>query len=156
MKNSLPLPHELVVIGSTDCVDFPEFKLEDIPCKIDTGAAISALHCHDVQLREVDGETQITFQLLDPAHEAYRNETFHTANFKERVIKNSFGQSEVRYSIRTRVKLFNRTIKAEFTLSDREQMRYPVLLGKRLLKNKFLVDVSLNNLSHNLKNQSQQ
>lgn len=145
------LERPLLVIGSTDRVDFPEFKLEDIPCKIDTGASISAIHCHHVKLVEENGITQVSFMLLDPSHEAYQQMVFKTTNFKERMIKNSFGSTECRYSIRTTIRLFGRTIRAEFTLSDRENMRYPVLLGKRLLKNRFLVDVSRDNLNFNRK-----
>ncbi len=153
MKKNIAKP--IVIIGTTDVIDFPEFKLENIDCKIDTGANTSAIHCHRVKLHEQNGKQFISFRLLDPKHPAYQKITFTSYDFKEKVIKNSFGQSEFRYSIKTEVVLFGRKIKTEFTLADREQMRFPVLLGKRLLKRGFLVDVSKKDLSLQQKNQVQ-
>ena len=145
-----------IIIGTTDAIDFPEFNMENIGCKIDTGANTSAIHCHRVQLHDENGKQYISFRLLDPKHPSYQKITFVSHDFKEKVIKNSFGQSEFRYSIKTEVVLFGRKIKTEFTLADREQMRFPVLLGKRLLKRGFLVDVSKKNLSlqHKYKTQN--
>lgn len=141
-----------LLIGTVDKIDFLEFNLKDIDCKIDTGANTSAIHCHKVQLHEKEGKSFISFQLLDPKHPAYQSITFSSYDFKEKIIKNSFGQTEYRYSIKTDIVLFGKKIKTEFTLADREQMRYPVLLGKRLLRRGFLVDVSQKNLSFTQKN----
>ena len=139
------------IIGSTDKVDFPELLLEDVACKIDTGARTSAIHCHHVRLIEKNGEEYLAFKLLDPQHPSYQKKTFKVKDFSERKIRNSFGQSEYRYVIKTTVKIFDEEVVAEFTLADRERMRYPVLLGKTFLKGKFMVDVSRNNLSHKYK-----
>ncbi|UZR98684.1 ATP-dependent zinc protease family protein [Chondrinema litorale] len=141
-----------LVIGSLDKVDFPDLNLFDIPCKIDTGAETSAIHCHKVKLIERQGKEIITFYLLDPDHPQYNGIEFSSENFREKRIKSSFGHTEYRYVIKSRIRLFGKIIKVDLTLSDREQMKYPVLLGKKLLKNKFLVDVSQKNLSYNLKN----
>ena len=59
-------------------------------------------------------------------------------------------QIEKRYIIKTIVKIGPKRIKAIISLSDRAKMRYPVLIGRKLLKNRFVVDVSeLNYLSLN-------
>jgi hypothetical protein len=57
----------------------------------------------------------------------------------------------MRYVIKTKVTLFGKTFKTEFSLADRQQMRYPVLLGRKLLRNRFIVDVSLENVSFSQK-----
>ncbi|MFP4089777.1 MAG: ATP-dependent zinc protease [Cyclobacteriaceae bacterium] len=139
------------VIGTRDRVDLPEFSLLDLPCKIDTGAETSAIHCHRVRMIEVNGVDTISFCLLDPSHEAYNHKEFRTSNFKEKKIKSSFGHSEFRYSIKCKITLFGETFPAEFTLADRVRMKYPVLLGKKLLKNRFVVDVAKTDLSYQLK-----
>jgi len=144
------------IIGTKDRIDLPEFGLYDLPCKIDTGAETSSIHCHRVRLLEVDGQEIISFRLLDPLHEAYNNHEYRTSRFNEKKIKSSFGQSEYRYSIKCKVLLFGETFSAEFTLADRVRMKYPILLGKRLLKNRYLVDVSKLNLSYQLKMESDQ
>lgn len=144
------------IIGTRDRIDLPEFKLYDLPCKIDTGAETSAIHCHRVRLMEVDGKEMISFLLLDPSHEAYNNHEYRTTHFKEKKIKSSFGHLEYRYSIKCKVQLFGETFSAEFTLADRVRMKYPILLGKRLLKNRYLVDVSKLDLSYQLKSETDQ
>src|SRR6218665_96552 len=60
-------------------------------------------------------------------------------------IKNSFGETENRYIIKTIVKIGRKRIKSVISLTDRGTMRYPVLIGRKLLKNRFIVDVSLLN-----------
>jgi len=146
---------EKKIIGTRDHIDLPEFDLFDLPCKIDTGAETSAIHCHSVRLIEINGVECISFRLLDPSHEAYNNHEFHTSNFKEKKIRNSFGISEYRFSIKCQVVLFGEKFIADFTLADRVRMRYPILLGKRLLKNRFLVDVSKVDLSYKLKKEKE-
>lgn len=138
-------------IGSLDCADFPEFNLLDIPCKIDTGAQTSAIHCHRIRLIEVEGKEIIAFKLLDPSHRNYNDKEYRTSEFNERKIRSSSGHAEYRYVITTDIILFGKTFKTEFTLADREQMKYPVLIGRRLLKDSFVVDVAKKNLSYKTK-----
>lgn len=138
---------EKKIIGTVDVIDFPQFGFEDVPCKIDTGAQTSSLHCTKVRVVEKDGLEFLTFRVLDPSHEQYSKQKFVFEQFEERKIKNSFGNYEYRYVIRAKVRLFGKTRTAEFTLADRERMRYPVLLGKRLLSGHYLVDVSQRNLN---------
>ena len=136
-----------IIIGARDKIDLPEFNLLDLPCKVDTGAATSAIHCYKVQLREINGKEIISFRLLDPSHEAYNGKEFRTSNFKEKKITSSSGHSEYRYVITSKIVLFGRELETEFTLADRLQMRYPVLLGRKLLRRRFVVDVALKDLS---------
>ncbi len=144
-----------VVIGTEDRIDLPELDLFDLPCKIDTGAETSAIHCHYIKMIERNGEDMISFRLLDPDHPEYDGKVYSFKDFDERRVKNSFGQSEFRYVIRTIIIIFGKKINAQFTLADRSQMRFPVLLGKRLLKNRFLVDVSLKDVSFQFKQLNQ-
>lgn len=144
------------VLGTRDKIDLPEFNLFNLPCKIDTGAETSSIHCHRVRLLEINGQETISFRLLDPKHEAYNNKEFRTTRFNEKKIRSSFGQSEYRYSIKCKVVLFGESFYADFTLADRVRMKFPVLLGKRLLKNRYLVDVSKLDISYKLKTDSDQ
>ncbi len=130
-----------IIIGRRETVDFPELKLFGIVAKIDTGAYTTALHCHDI--REEKGV--LFFKLLDPTHPEYNNQELSFKEYKQKEIKNSFGEVENRYIIKTFVKIGRKKIKAVISLSDRAHMRYPVLIGRKLLKNRFIVDVSLIN-----------
>lgn len=142
---------EPLLIGASDHIDLPEFGLYNLACRIDTGAATSAIHCHNVQLVEKMGLPAVSFMLLDPEHPSYQEKVFYSFDFKEKIIKNSFGQIEKRFSIKTVLLLFGRKFKTEITLADREAMKYPVLLGRKLLRKGFLVDVRLKDLSYRQK-----
>ncbi|MBD2753155.1 ATP-dependent zinc protease [Spirosoma sp. BT704] len=138
----------------TDLVDFPDLELFDVQAKVDTGAYTSALHCKDVQVKRTGLRKKLSFWLIDKTGEPARQ--FYSDKFSQRMIRNSFGVAELRYVITTRIVLFGRTIRAEFTLADRDQLKNPVLLGRKLLRNRFIVDVSQKNLSYQEKVTSQQ
>lgn len=147
MKPKKPKTKQL--IGMTDLVDFPDLDLYNIQAKVDTGAFTSAIHCKDVQLMTTDNKTSLYFLLIDKTGQPSR--PFYVDQFRQRIIRNSFGVAEKRFVIKTRIVLFGRRINAEFTLADREQLKNPVLLGRKLLRNRFIVDVSQKNLSYQLK-----
>lgn len=147
MKSRTPKTKQ--VIGMTDVIDLPDLELSNVPAKIDTGAYTSALHCKEVQLVKEGNATKLSFYLIDPAQPLPKR--IYSDNFTQKMIRNSFGHAEMRYVIKTRIMVFGRIIRAEFTLADRERMRYPILIGRKLLRNRFIVDVSLNNLSYETK-----
>ncbi len=131
------------VIGRTVLVDLPKLGFTGIPAKTDTGAYYCSLHCHLINVKMEGGKEILCFNLLDPSHPEYRERVIHFKRFKEKMIKNSFGDTEKRYLIRTAIRINGRRIKAWISLTDRGNMKYPMLLGSRLLRNKFVVDVSL-------------
>ena len=139
------------VIGRRDRIDLPQFGLNDIEAKVDTGAYGCALHCHHIEVIEKDGKDVLSFQLLDPSHPEYEDKIYHTSNFRDKKVKNSGGSTENRYTIKTEVIIFNKKRKVEFSLTDREKMKFPVLLGRKFLTKSFLVDVREKDLSYKLK-----
>ncbi|MBT7994489.1 MAG: peptidase, partial [Bacteroidetes bacterium] len=129
-----------LTIGRKDKADFPELKLTNISCKIDTGAYTSTIHSHDIKEIIIDGEKYIEFQLLDPSHPKYREEKLKTKNFTKKNIKNSFGITEERFVIKTIIKIFENEYPIELSLSERSDMKNPILIGRTLLNNRFIVD----------------
>ena len=134
-------------IGRRELVDFPELELEEIEAKIDTGAYTSAIHCHNIREEYERGRPVIKVELLDPSHPAYNDKTLTFREFELRDIRSSFGDVQERYVIQTTIRLFGRDLTAFFSLTDRSDMRYPVLIGRTLLQGNFVVDVSRKNLS---------
>lgn len=143
MKNKT----EKTIIGRKDRVDFPKLKLFNIDAKIDTGAYTTAIHCNNVVTKTVSSKKYVVFQLLDPSHPDYNHREIKLPLEKVKRVKNSFGQSEKRFIVKTDIVLFGERIEIEMSLSDRAKMQYPVLIGRKLLNNKFIVDVSKVNLS---------
>ena len=136
-----------LVIGRREKVDFPNLKLYDMDAKIDTGAYTSAIHCDSVRTVRKNGRRYVRFRLLDPSHPAYEEKEIRKPLLARRKIKNSFGQTEFRYIIKTKISLFGHDHDIELSLSDRSKMEYPILLGRKFLMKKFVVDVSRFNLS---------
>ncbi len=139
------------LIGSTDKIDLPEFGLENIACKIDTGAYTSTMHCSNVYLLEKNEQTYLCFRLYDPKFGITTRKQYRFLDFKEKAVRSSNGITDYRYSIRTVIIVFGKKYKTEFTLSYREKMRFPILLGKKFLKKRFIVDVALDNVSYDAK-----
>jgi len=139
------------IIGRKDKADFPELFLTNINCKVDTGAYTSSIHCHHIQEVLVDGIKHIEFQLLDPSHTKFHDEKFKTQRYKKKRVKNSFGQSEWRFVVETSIVLFGNEYPIELSLSERSEMKYPILIGRKLLKGRFIVDIAQYNLSYKMK-----
>jgi hypothetical protein len=85
------------------------------------------------------------FKLLGPSYENYDPTELTFSEYSQKEIKNSFGEIEKRYVIKTTVKIGRKRIKSLISLTNRENMRYPVLIGRKLLKGRYIVDVSLIN-----------
>lgn len=140
-----------LTLGRKDKADLPELGLNNIDIKMDTGAFTSAIHCHKIEEKEIEGKETLVFTLLDPTHSQYNNQVFSTINYYEKRIKNSFGGSEKRFVIATDIKLFGKKYPIELSLSERGEMRFPILIGRKFLMGKFVVDSSRYDLSHKRK-----
>jgi hypothetical protein len=93
----------------------------------------------------VDGKLE--FILLDQEHPEFTGMKFVFANFEKRDIKNSFGEVEKRFVIVTSITIFEEVITTEFSLSNRGSLKFPILIGRKILRNRFLIDVTKKNVS---------
>jgi hypothetical protein len=135
--------HKLV-IGRTDIADFPELGFNQVQVKIDTGAYTSSIHCKTIEVKN----NKLHCVFLDEKHPEYSLETHTFENFKTITVKSSNGIAQKRYEIKSKIKIFNKIYSISLSLSDRKEMRYPVLLGRKFLNPKFIVDPSQVDLSH--------
>jgi hypothetical protein len=131
------------ILGRYDRVDLPELGLQNIHAKIDTGAYTCSLHCHKAEV--VDGKLE--FILLDQEHPEFTGMKFAFDKFEKRDIKNSFGEVEKRFVIVTSITIFEEVIACEFSLSNRGSLKFPILIGRKILRDRFLIDVKKKNLS---------
>lgn len=138
-------------IGRNDKVDFPALKLFNIKVKVDTGAYTSTIHSHDIKEVEVEGEKYLEFKLLDPEHKKFKDGVFSVKDYSLKKIKSSFGDMEERFIISTTIRIFGEELPIELSLSKRSDMKYPILLGRKFINKRFVVDTSQRNLSYLLK-----
>jgi hypothetical protein len=138
------------ILGRRELIDFPAFALMGVEAKVDTGAYTSAIHCTNIRI-ETDARQRsvLVVNLLDPEHDGANGRLLSFAEFALRDIRSSNGEVQERYVIQAVVRLYGEDFETEFSLSDRSDMKYPVLLGRSLLRQgNFLVDVAKRNLSY--------
>jgi hypothetical protein len=150
---------EKIIIGRKDKADFPELGLENLDIKMDTGAYTSAIHCHEIEKKKINGKEFVVFKLLDPSHSQYNEQEFSTENYREKHIKSSTGHSEKRFIIETNIFIFGNEYPIELSLSERGEMKFPILIGRKFLMKRFIVDPAKTDLSYkrevkNLKNKT--
>ncbi len=136
-----------ILIGRKDYADFPLLELSRIKVKIDTGAYTSSINCYFAEETESEGNKVLVCKFLAPSHAKYSGKEFYFANYKQKEVKSSNGISEKRYLIKTQIKIFNKLLPIELTLTKRSSMKNDVLLGRKFLKKRFVVDSSETNLS---------
>ncbi|MES2876700.1 MAG: RimK/LysX family protein [Patescibacteria group bacterium] len=112
----------------------------DVPAKIDTGADSSSIWATQV---EVSQDGMLRFCLFGPSSEHYTGKVLTRVDFSVSRVKNSTGHSEIRYKTHFTVTIGGKKIKAMFNLSDRSNNTYKILIGRRTISKKFLVDVSM-------------
>ena len=133
----------MYILGRSDRVDLPQLGVFDIHAKLDTGAYTSSLHC---QSADVVNDV-LEFVLLDEEHPEFTGSRFRFPDFEVRDIRNSFGEVERRFVIVTTMRIFEQDIITEFSLCNRGSLKFPVLIGRKILRHRFLINVDQKNLS---------
>ena len=127
----------LEIIGSNIHVDVMGRK--NVPAKIDTGADSSAFWVSDVTVKK-DGI--LYFKLFGEGSQFYNGKVMKRTNYKVVVTRSSHGDEKLFYRTHIPIRINDRRINVLCTLSDRSNNNFPILIGKRTIKGKFLVDVS--------------
>jgi hypothetical protein len=129
-----------IVIGRVEKISFPDLGIFNVHAKVDTGADLSSLWAVDV--KERDGV--LSFKLFGRQSEYHTGQSIRIEepHYLLTRIANSFGHKEMRYVVKLQVKIGKRLVRSSFTLADRSKKTYPILIGRKLLNQKFIVDVS--------------
>ena len=127
---------QLPSVGWRELVDLPGIGLTRIPAKIDTGARTSSLQARVLDRFERDGKPFVRFAVDwdDIAHEG------EEVQVDTRGVTSSNGETQNRFVIKTPVRIGSIEFRAEFTLADRSDMKFPMLIGRTALRRRFLVD----------------
>lgn len=126
-----------VVLGPDTHVEIAGYK--KIPAKIDTGADGSSIWASKIR---VTPEGRLLFCLFGQNSPFYDGKTIQRRRFSAAKVKTASGEVVLKFRVHLTVKIKGRKIKALFGLSDRSNLEYPVLIGKRTLKRRFVVDVA--------------
>ncbi|MFL0356358.1 ATP-dependent zinc protease [Erythrobacter sp. GH1-10] len=127
---------DLPAVGWRERVSLPGLGISEIPAKIDTGARTSSLHGHVIETFERGGKTFVRFSVdwddIEMECEAVQVDT--------RGITSSNGKTQQRYVIKTPLRIGDTEFRAEFSLADRSDMKFPILVGRTALRRRFVVD----------------
>ncbi|ABE51651.1 ATP-dependent zinc protease family protein [Methanococcoides burtonii] len=129
-----------LILGWREWVALPELGIHAIKVKVDTGAKTSALHAFNVELYRENGVEMVRFLV----HPIQRDQDFQIeciAPLKDRrQVTDSGGHKETRYVIETDAVIASERYTIELTLTDRDTMRFRMLLGRSAMKNIAIVD----------------
>lgn len=128
-----------IAVGWREWLALPDLDIPCIKAKIDTGARTSALHAFMVERLHRDGRARVRFGVhpYRGRHEAIFRET---DVLDERWVTDSGGHSEWRLVIATTVRVGAGAWPIELTLTDRETMRFRMLLGRTAMARRVQVD----------------
>ncbi|HVO86343.1 MAG TPA: RimK/LysX family protein [Candidatus Binatia bacterium] len=127
-----------ITIGSYTNIDLPKFGISKVAAKVDTGADSSSIWASSIK----ENNGHLTYVLFGPSSTHYTGKEITTTNFQISLVKNSFGYSEFRYKVPIKTSIEGRNINIWYTLANRKNNSYSVLIGRKTLHSRFLVDVS--------------
>jgi hypothetical protein len=131
---------EKLVVGWREWVALPALGIPAIKAKVDTGARTSCLHSYRVEhLRE--GRKDLVRFAVHPLQA--RRDLSLTCTAKlldQRLVSDSGGHRELRWVIQTPIRIGDQEWLAELTLTDRDSMRFRMLLGRTAMHRRILVD----------------
>jgi hypothetical protein len=131
---------EIILIGWREWVALPELTIPHIKAKVDSGARTSALHAFYIRPYKRKGERRIKFGL-----HPYQNNTRIAVDCDARVVDyrsvtDSGGHREKRYVISTHLEIAGQVWEIEMTLTNRENMKFRMLLGRTAMDKRVMVD----------------
>ena len=125
---------ERMLIGVAERIDLPVWGIFGLRAKIDTGARSSALHVEGLDV--IDGD-RVRFTV----NKGLDTQAWVTATFSRRaVVRSSSGAEQQRYFVTTTLRLGQFSRDVEISLTSRDSMRYPMLLGRTAMRSALIID----------------
>lgn len=132
--------HSNTIAGWREWVALPQAQVDWIKAKLDTGARSSALHAFDVHEFERDGAAWVRFGIHPWQRTADDEVVMELPVHDRRSIRSSSGHTQRRYVVLMTVRMLDRDVTAEVTLTNRDEMGFRMLIGRQALRQGFIVD----------------
>lgn len=146
-ENNNPLIH----LGWREWLALPDLGLPAIKAKVDTGAKTSALHAFYSEAYEEGGIQMVKFG-IHPIQRKLDLEIVCHAPIKDyRQISDSGGHKEMRYVIESNIVIGGYQWPIDLTLTNRDTMRFRMLLGRRAMEQRVIVEPGSSYLNGKLK-----
>ncbi len=133
------MAHPISTIGRNAYVEFVGHT-DVVPAKVDTGADSSAVWASMIR---IDEDHRLHFVLFDKQSPYYTGDEIIATNYSVSQVRSSSGHTQIRYRVPLSIRVAGRRVKATFTLANRQKNKFPILIGRRTLARRFVVDVSI-------------
>lgn len=131
---------KLATLGWREYIHLPDLEVWNIKAKVDSGARTSCLHAFSIEEYEKDNELWIRFG-LHPNQNDTETELWRDAKvYDMRQVTDSGGHREKRYVIKTDFLLGDLQYPAEVTLTNRDSMKFRMLLGRTAMNERFVIN----------------
>lgn len=131
---------DLLVVGWQERVALPEFSLEGVACKLDSGAAISSLHVQSLRYFRRSGWDWVRFEIGTEFGLLDSPLICESRLFGMKRIQSSSGHLTIRPVVETMLSLGGFHWPVELTLTCRKQMQFPLLVGRDAIEGRCLID----------------
>jgi hypothetical protein len=128
------------IIGWREWVQLPDLGVTEMKVKVDTGADNSSLHAFNLERFERNGTEYVRFEIHPKQRSRKPSIQCEAPLAMEKKVKNPGGRSELRPVIRTRVLVAGLELNALVNLTSRDEMGFRMLLGRRAVRSKFVID----------------
>ncbi|MDF1656048.1 MAG: RimK/LysX family protein [Verrucomicrobiales bacterium] len=137
-------PLQYPVIGWREWLSIPSLGIPHIKAKVDTGARTSALHTFDLETYVTDkGAERVRFSVHPFQGDTETVINCDCAIIGNRSVRDSGGHEQVRPFICVPVVFGEFNWDVEFSLTNRDNMKFRMLLGRTAMENRFLVNPAL-------------
>lgn len=140
----------MIQVGWREWLALPDIGLPAIKAKVDTGAKTSALHAFYVERFRHNGGDWVRFGVHPIQKDSKTIVHCEAPLLGSRVVSDSGGHRERRFVIETRVQLSGHEWPIELTLTNRDNMLFRMLLGRRAMEARILVNPTASYLNGKL------
>lgn len=138
------------VLGWREWAALPDLGIQSIKMKVDTGARTSCLHAFNLEPFEKNGQPWLRIW-VHPIQDSDVEHICEAPILEQRAVTDSGGHRELRYVIATTLVIGDERFTTEVTLTNRDTMKFRMLLGRQAMNGRYVVDPQASYLTGEIK-----